>query len=183
MRIIVGLLSLFLVSCSQASYRDTARPSTVKNTPVAVKLLDDYQGYLKKKRITTVSSGVSETSSKKVSSLYLMGVVEKDIEVAEARRLLVEIVDELKRRVDESEELRPLLTGHPFAISRIHLSLMMTDSKGAYVATGDNVAKLSLKDGLIRYFSFEPEVEVEGQHLVLLRQELYQEATAESVFR
>lgn len=196
---LVCILSLLFSCTSNTRYLDTTKVEGDHSKHPVKPMLDEYAHYLESKEVLPMGSGITEGADGSILSIYLVGVTQQQLNVREARKLLVQSVVELLERVNADQNLRPLLKHHPFSSSKVHLSLLMADDKGRQVKEGAYVTKLSLRDGLVRYYAYDaksrPKVEkyepnklknkfykeegYEGknsENLVVLEQELFSES-------
>ncbi|SCA63512.1 hypothetical protein SCG7109_AQ_00110 [Chlamydiales bacterium SCGC AG-110-M15] len=182
------LLFFIVASCSSTKYWDTTAHMVGNMNHPVIPIYKKYENYLNQNGLIHVSSGVTEQEKeKKIESFHQMTISRSLLTQEKARLLLVNLVNELVDRINEDEAMRSHLIAHPISSSRIHYTLLMTDEKGGYVPDHDYIAKVTLRDGLVRYFAhgevekinYRPEErqpEDDPAHIVELTQEPFREA-------
>jgi hypothetical protein len=166
MRILAILLSIFLltVSCtSQTRYVDTSAGKIINPTHPVKSVLDVYSLYLENNEIHPMGSGYTENKRGAIVSFYQVGVVREELKMDEARALIVESVKELVSRINEDKKLRRRLAYRKITPNKVHFSLIVTDTKGTHVADGKHVARISLRDGLVKYYKYDPDALIAQQ--------------------
>lgn len=189
MRLIWIFLLLFsLSSCSSTKYWDTTAHMEGNMKHPVVPLYKDYEHYLNSHGLIHVSSGITEDEKEdNVVSFHQMAIYRKLLSQDQARELLVKLVGELVERINSDASLKPHLIAHPISASRVEYTLLMTNAKGAYVPDDDYIAKVTLMDGLVRYYAHgtvekikyrreERQPEDDPAHIVEIDQETFQSA-------
>lgn len=89
----------------------------------------------------------------------------KELDLAEARRLYVRCMEELRNEINSHEELIPFLNPYPFPVSGMDIGFMIFDKQGNYMQFGcaylgkGGVSAISQHNGMIFYGSYNPKTE------------------------
>ena len=97
------------------------------------------------------------------------GTYEK-LDISRARQLTVELANELIKRVNDSEKLRPYLKNYPFTIENVQIAVGYNGQKP--IVDGE-LEYSSLIKGIIRY----KDRDANTQKFHTIHQESYEEAT------
>lgn len=166
MRAVAILMSILLLTASCTShtrYIDTSAGKNMKSSHPVKAVLEAYSYYLVDNEIYSMGNGITEDKRGGIISFYQVGVIKKELEMKEAREVLVKSVQELVNRVNGNKRVKRRLAFKKIRPSKIHFSLIVTDDKGGHIADGKYVAKVSLRDGLIKYYKYDPDAKVVHQ--------------------
>jgi hypothetical protein len=109
-----------------------------------------------------------------VECVFISYSSNQKLNVAQTRELFVEIEEELIRKYNENEEIRPYLDNFPFTSNNIELSLTFFDKSYEFMSDGF-VAYAVIIKGII-YYSTDSHDSTRGNPLVDLHEEPYEEA-------
>ena len=143
---LLGLLVLVLLTGCDIELPYAYQPdlkshyaSEIRNR-VAVQLRDDMQLY---------PCGTGGGCMYNIRMLALSCDYYKEIDIEEARKLLVQAGILFLKTANENEKARPYLANYPFAVKNIELRFFIAKKNGEY--SRDKLSVISLVDGILRY--------------------------------
>lgn len=158
------LLSIFFPSCFPGRHKDHA--------DLAYAIVGKNSSEVKKKYgFHTFGSGGCMRNG--VQSVFISYSCECQVNVDQGRKLFVDIAEELIRKFNEDEEIRPFLGNYPFTFDNIELGLVFRYNEGGFIQ-GGYIASIKIVNGVICYSIYDPTKE--GNPLRTVHREPYEEA-------
>src|ERR1700722_7635045 len=144
--LIVILIALSLISCGGKSYSYLADP-----------IFTAYGKEMKKTRSYWVIStgGSMPNDDVRVLVMSLVGI--REVDVPEARRLYIEVVEGLIKKVNCDETIRPYLHDFPVTHKNIEIHLGFVDCHQNPVVK-NHIALVCYANGIIYYATFNPKI-------------------------
>jgi hypothetical protein len=109
----------------------------------------------------------------KIRMLYLAFDYYKQIDVEEARELLIDAGNLFLKLINEDEQIRPYLQNYPFLPKNIEMAIFFKNPDGSEVDSGKLSILVLSKNEKLRYEINDPET----NHLITIHSETYQEAS------
>lgn len=155
----LSLFSLFTVACqAKNSYSD-----------IALGIVKSYSKEISQQECVAII-GTGGSMTKDVKTLYLHVWSENELEVSEARRMYLRILQGLVDKVNANEEVRPYLHDYPFTWKNIDLDLGFHNDNG-WVGN-EKVALVTICKGEIFYKIYDQD----DDGFRLIYREPYEEA-------
>ena len=169
MRLLIIIGMLFLSSCDiDTSYSYYSDPKSHYANEItnrfAVQLRDEMQLY---------PIGTGGGCMDNIRMLALSCLYEKEIDIEEARKLLMEAGILFLKTANEHEKARPYLANYPFGLKNIELRFFIQKKPGQE-RSREKLSIFSLIDGILRYKASPPLPE----RLITLYEETFAEAAA-----
>jgi len=161
--ILMFIFSLLVSSCfAKTSYTD-----------LASKLVRDHSKEVKKKYGLCLS-GQGGSMPDAIQSIFVNYSSTRKVDVDIARELFIEIGEELIRKINDNEEIRPFLGNYPFTFNNIELDLSFLDQYGNHYQDG-HITFVFIMKGVINYAIEDPTIK-NANPLVIVHKEPYEEA-------
>lgn len=151
----VFISSMMLCSCSQKfDYISTTQRTINKKA----------KQLCKEDNLILLGSGGSMMDE--ITEISLMFETYRKVDIDEARRLCVRLVEELKDSVNNNESLKPYLKPYPFPSEGMKVSILFLDDDGGVVSYGcvylgtGGVSSVSAHDSFVFYASFNPRTQL-----------------------
>ena len=167
MKLLFGLVLFLLSGCVDTSYSYYPDPKShyaneIRNS-VAVQLRDKMQLY---------PIGTGGGCMYNIRMLALSCEYYKEIDIEEARALLMQAALLFLKEANENEKARPYLANYPFGINNIELRFFIRNETGPESAL-DKLGLISLVDGILEY-----EIYPDRKDLITIYEETFAEAAA-----
>jgi len=175
-------------SCQQTRYWDSSAYMEGDRSHPIISIYNQYEERISPKSVIFVSGGVTEfENTRKIDTIHQTLMSRKQLNLEESRKLFVYLVETLVDEVRMNEDVKSFLPNSSFSASRVQLTLLLTDKKGSYLPDHLYISRISLDDGLIRFFAHgkEPKVQIyrkkfqikdEPDYIVEVHQESLKEA-------
>ena len=96
----------------------------------------------------------------------------QEVDLAQARELLVSTTVEYLHAINSSREVRPYLHNYPFGLENIEVMMWVEDPNGKSIPI-DQIAQMTLSNGVLSYYSYKYDP---GNSYRELHKETYEEA-------
>src|ERR1700722_6503805 len=144
--LILILITLTFISCGGKSY-----------TYLADHIFTAYGKEMKKKRGYWLEGTGGSMPNDDVRSFFMSFEGMREVDIPEARRLYVEVVEGLLKRVNCDETIRPYLHDYPSISKNTRIHLGFIDRNKNPVAE-NHIAFVFLVDGIICYSIYNPRI-------------------------
>lgn len=144
--LILILTILFFASCGGRSYSYLADP-----------IFSAYGKEMKKKRGYWVQGTGGSMPNRDVRTLFMSFIGVREVDIPEARRLYIEVVDGLLKRVNSDKIIRPYLHDYPasWRNTQIHLSFV---DKSNNPVTESHIAFVTCVNDIIYYTKYNQKI-------------------------
>lgn len=193
------LSSLFILSSCSSNNRFVDLSSSTEQTKALSEikvLFANYASNLREKNIVSIGSGMTEDKNGKIQSFYQQGILYGNFDLNEARVIFIKNIQEFLEQINSAPLLKEKFFPQKISPSKLNFSLLCINEKGDYIADGTHIAKISLIDGTIKYYTYSTKKERplyrleinnpqttsyyyrnrEEKNLSLLKQELFDDA-------
>jgi hypothetical protein len=167
MKLTTLIVFLFFYLCTSCTRYDADEPLYVQ---LAHQITEKTAKKLKKeKNLIPVGSGGGMMDD--VKAMMLAFNYYNEVSIEEARKLLIDCVEEFLAAVNSNEQIRPFLHNYPFTAENIEIAIYFSTKSGAPVSS-NNICVASSWNGNI---SYRIDISKTGP-LTTIREETYQEA-------
>ena len=124
----------------------------------------------KEKKLHVCESGWGLCGTHKIQVMHCGFDYYNEIDVAEARELLMTAGNLYLREINDNEKIRPYLANYPFKPENIQIAIFLKNPNGSKTAP-EKLRVISITDGLLRY-------DIGMDSLTTICEETYDEAAA-----
>lgn len=172
MRTLLVFLTLIVFASSCAPQPNNSIATDLSSDLEAIRVRDRVFVLLKKnENLHPCGWGGGMHGTKKFQMLYCGFQYNKEIDIEEARRLLLTAGNLFLREVNQDEKIRPFLGHHPFKPENIELDIFLKNSDGAELES-EKLHVISMRRGELEYMKHDSTT----RFLKTLHSETYEEA-------